>query len=64
MRHKDVIGMYDNLLRQIEGKVGKKVDIYDPYKSSNLIVKDYEVKQSMIDICKRRKIYWIGGGKW
>ncbi len=64
MRHKDVIGMYDNLLKQIDDKIGQKVDIYDPCGSDNLIVKDYEVTQNMIDICDRRKRYWIGGGRW
>ena len=64
MRHKDVIGMYDNLLKQIDDKIGQKVDIYDPCDSDNLIVKDYEVTQSIIDICERRKRYWIGGGRW
>tara|TARA_R110002020_G_scaffold141239_2_gene312888 strand:- start:80 stop:265 length:186 start_codon:yes stop_codon:yes gene_type:complete len=60
MRHKEVIGMYDSLLKQIHLKIGKKVDIYDPYGSDNIVVRDYEVTQRMVDICIRRKNYWIG----
>ena len=52
--------MYDSLLKQIHLKIGKKVDIYDPYGSDNIVVRDYEVTQRMVDICIRRKNYWIG----
>ena len=64
MKHKEVVAMYDNLLKQIRNKIGKKVDIYDPVGSDNLIVKDYEVTQRMFDICVRRKGYWMGGNQW
>ena len=64
MKHKEVVAMYDNLLKQIRNKIGKKVDIYDPVDSDNLIIKDYEVTQKMFDICVRRKGYWMGGDKW
>ena len=64
MRHKEVVAMYDNLLKQIRNKIGKKVDIYDPVDSDNLIIKDYEVTQRMFDICVRRKGHWMGGDKW
>ena len=64
MRHKEVVAMYDNLLKQIRNKIGKKVDIYDPVDSDNLIIKDYEVTQRMFDICVRRKGHWMGGNQW
>ena len=64
MQHKEVVGMYNNLLKQIRFNIGKKVDIYDPYGSGNLIIKDYEVTQTMFDICVRRKSYWMGGAEW
>ena len=64
MKHKDVVAMYNNLLKQIRNKIGKKVDIYDPVDSDNLIIKDYEVTKRMFDICVRRKNYWLGGNKW
>ena len=64
MQHKDVVAMYNNLLKQIRNKIGKKVDIYDPVGSDNLIIKDYEVTKKMFDICVRRKKYWLGGVEW
>ena len=64
MRHKHVIETYNSIIRQITNKIGKKVNICDPYGSNNLIVKDYEVTQRMFDICVRRKGHWMGGNQW
>ena len=63
MKHKDVVAMYSNLIKQIRNKIGKKVDIYDPYGSDNIVIRDYEVTQRMFEICIRRKRYWLGGGE-
>ena len=60
MNHKEVVAMYDNLLRQIHQKIGKKVDIYDPYGSDNIVIKEYEVTDRIVEICMRRKAYWKG----
>ena len=57
---KEVIAMYSNLIKQISNKVGKKVDIYDPYGSENIVVNDYKVTRRMLEICVRRKSCWLG----
>ena len=45
-------------------KIGKKVNIYHPQGTTNIAVKEYEVTQSFIDMCLRRKSYWLGERQW
>ena len=63
MRHRHVIETYNNILRQIRNKIGKKVDICDPYGSSNVVVKEYEVTQDIFERLVKRRDYLVGGIK-
>ena len=63
MRHRHVIETYNNILRQIRNKIGKKVDICDPYGSSNVVVKEYEVTQDIFERLVKRRNTLLGGGE-
>ncbi len=62
MRNKGIVEVYDSILKQVRNKVGKKINIYDPYGSSNISTKEFNVTRKFIDMCIRRKNYWKGKG--
>ena len=64
MKHKDIVGVYSSILQQVQNKIGKTVNIYHPQGTTNIAVKEYEVTQSFIDMCLRRKSYWLGERQW
>ena len=64
MKHKDIVGVYSNILQQVQNKIGKTVDIYHPKDTDNIAVKEYQVTKEFVDMCLRRKAYWLGGDKW
>ena len=43
MKHKDVIEVYVNIIRQIQNNIGKKVDIRYPNRTGIIALKNYEV---------------------
>lgn len=45
MRHKDVIDVYNNIIKQIRYKIGKSTNIVYPYGSKNIIVEDFNVTE-------------------
>ena len=63
MRHKHVIETYNSIIRQITKKIGKKVNICDPYGSNNIIIKDYEVTQDIFERLIKRRDTLLGGEK-
>ena len=63
MRHRHVIETYNNILRQIRNKIGKKVDICGPYGSGNVVVKEYEVTQAIFERLVKRRDTLLGGGE-
>ena len=62
MRNKGIVEIYDSILKQVRNKIGKKITIYDPYGSSDISAKDFNVTQKFIDMCTRRRNYWKGRG--
>ena len=61
MQHKQVIEVYNSLIRQITNKIGKKVNIVYPYGTTNVIIKDFIVSQNMYDRLVKRRDYLVGG---
>ena len=64
MQHKEVVETYNSLIRQITNKIGKKINIVDPYGSKNVIIKDFGVTQSIYDRLIKRRDYLAGGNLW
>ena len=64
MQHKEVVETYNSLIRQITNKIGKKINIVDPYGSKNVIIKDFGVTQSIYDRLIKRRDYLVGGNLW
>ena len=48
MRHKDVIDVYNSIIRHLRGKDGKKVNIEYPYGSGNVIVRDLSATEELL----------------
>jgi hypothetical protein len=61
MRHRDVIDVYNSIIKQIKGRYGKKVNITYPYGSNNVIVSDFEATQEIYDRFVARRNYLLGG---
>ena len=60
MRHKDVIEVYNNLIKQLRGKHGKKVHIKYPSCSGNIIVRDLNATEEMLNRLIDRRDYLLG----
>ena len=55
MRHKDVIDVYNNIIKQIRYKIGKSTNIVYTYGSKNIIVENFDVtERNYLRIVARR----------
>jgi|6_EtaG_2_1085325.scaffolds.fasta_scaffold522518_1 hypothetical protein len=61
MKDRDVLDVYNALIKQIAGKIGKKTSIVYPYGSKNIIVQEFEVTQEKYDRFVSRRDYLLGG---
>ena len=61
MRHRDVIDVYNAIIKQVKGKNGKKINITYPYGTNNVIVTDFEATQEIYDRLVARRNYLLGG---
>ena len=61
MRHKDVIDIYNNIISQIQYKIGKKVKISYPNKHGIPVVTEYEVTIRRVNALIDRKNKLMGG---
>ena len=61
MRHKDVLEVYNNIIRQVKNKIGKSTNIVYPYGTKNIIVKDFNVTEKNYNIFLTRRDYLLGG---
>ena len=62
-RHKDVIEVYNNLIRQMKNNIGKSINIASPYETDNVAVRDFHVTLSIYNRIVRRRDYLLGGIK-
>ncbi len=62
-RHKDVIEVYNNLIRQMTNNIGKSINIASPYETDNVAVRDFHVTLSIYNRIVRRRDYLLGGIK-
>tara|TARA_R110002020_G_scaffold138354_1_gene308258 strand:+ start:1763 stop:1951 length:189 start_codon:yes stop_codon:yes gene_type:complete len=60
MRHRDVIDVYNNLIKQLRGKHGKSVHIKYPSSSGNIIVRDLNATEEMLNRLIDRRDYLLG----
>mgnify|MGYP003150640377 FL=1 len=61
MKHKDVIDIYNNIISQIQNKIGKKVKIAYPNRNGIPVVTDYEVTIRRLNALINRKNKLMGG---
>ena len=61
MQHKQVVEVYNSLIKQIASKIEKKVNIVYPYGSTNVILKDFSVTQRIYDALVKRRDYLMRG---
>ena len=61
MKHKDVIEVYNNIISQIQNKIGKKVKISYPNRKGIPVTTDYEVTINRINalIDRRNKLMGV-----
>ena len=60
MRHKDVIDVYNSIIRHLRGKDGKKVNIEYPYGSGNVMVRDLSATEELLNRLVDRRNYLLG----
>ena len=60
MKHKDVIEVYENIIRQIRNHIGKKVNIKYPNRTGVVAVKNYEVTIPRLNRLIERKNKLMG----
>jgi hypothetical protein len=63
MRHKDVIEVYQNIIKQTQNHIGKKVNIRYPNRTGVIAVKDYEVTLDRLNRLIDRKNKLMGGSE-
>ena len=61
MKDRDVLEVYNSIIRQIKGKIGKKTNIVYPTGSDYIIVQEFEVTQEKYDRFVARRDYLLGG---
>ena len=64
MKHKDVIEVYQNIIKQTQNHIGKKVNIRYPNRTGVIAVKDYEVTLERLNRLIDRKNKLMGGVDW
>ena len=62
-KHKDVIEVYNNLIRQMTNNIGKSISIASPYNPDNIAVDDFHVTLEIYNRILRRRDYLLGGIK-
>ena len=60
MKHKVVIEVYNNIIRQTQNHIGKKVNIKYPNRTGIIAVKDYEVTIPRLTRLMNRRNKLIG----
>tara|TARA_R100000808_G_C2111071_1_gene125119 strand:+ start:24 stop:218 length:195 start_codon:yes stop_codon:yes gene_type:complete len=63
MKHKDVIEVYQNIIKQTQNHIGKKVNIRYPNRTGVIAVKDYEVTLDRLNRLIDRKNKLMGGSE-
>ena len=61
MRHSHVIDVYNSLIKQMAGKIGKKIKIVYPNGSSNVIIPEFEVTPERYTLLVKRRDSLTGG---
>ncbi len=63
MKHKDVIEVYQNIIKQTQNHISKKVNIRYPNRTGVIAVKDYEVTLDRLNRLIDRKNKLMGGSE-
>jgi len=61
MVNRDVVEIYNSLIKQMAKKIEKKVNIVFPYGSTNVIIQNYLVTKKIYDALVKRRDYLVGG---
>ena len=61
MKHRDVIEVYENIIKQTQNHIGKKVDIRYPSRTGVIAIRDYEVTIQRLNLLVNRKNKLMGG---
>lgn len=61
MKHKVVIEVYNNIIKQLQNHIGKKVNIRYPNRTGVIAVKEYEVTLQRLNRLIDRKNKLMGG---
>ena len=61
MKNRDVLEVYNSIIRQIKGKIGKKTNIVFPDGTSNVIIRDMDVSENMYKTIVKRRDVLLGG---
>ena len=62
--NKDVIEVYDNIIRQTQNHIGKKVNIKYPNRTGVIAVRNFEVTIERLNRLIDRKNFLMGGVGW
>jgi hypothetical protein len=62
--NKDVIEVYDNIIRQTQNHIGKKVNIKYPNRNGVTAVRNFEVTIERLNRLIDRKNFLMGGVGW
>ena len=60
MRHKDVLEVYNNIIRQVKNKIGKSTNIVYPFGTKNIIIEGFNVTEKNYNIFVARRDYLLG----
>ena len=61
MQNKEIIEIYNSIIKQIQNKIGKKTNIVFPDGSSNVIIRDMDVSENMYKTIVKRRDVLLGG---
>ena len=64
MQHKDVIEVYNAIIKQVKDKIGKTTNIVYPYGTKNIIIEGFNVTEKNYNIFVARRDYLLGGDEW
>ena len=61
MKHRDVIEVYENIIKQTQNHIGKKVNIKYPNRTGVIAIRNYEVTIQRLNLLVNRKNKLMGG---
>ena len=62
-KNKEIVEIYNTIIKQITNKIGKQVNIAYPYGSKNIVVSSVDITERMYNKIVSRRNYLRGGLK-